>query len=157
MYNKQTIIVGALALIIGIAGGWYSATKFNVNKKFSTPFTQEQNQGGYARGGGMMNGGNNQQELGDNRSERRGRMQSGGQGRGGMLLGEVIAKDDKSITVKTIDGGSKIIFYSDTTTINTSISGSASDLTVGKQVRVNGPDNADGSVAAQNIQISQGQ
>jgi hypothetical protein len=158
MNNKNTIIVGILALAVGIAGGFYGGMKASTNRNFSIPFIQGQgqgqNQGGYARGG-MMNGQNGgQQAVGSNGGTRGGRLQPVGQGRG-MNIGQVIAKDDKSITIKTADGGSKIIFYSDTTTVGKSTPGSAADLTVGQQVRVNGADNADGSTTAQNIQINQ--
>jgi hypothetical protein len=158
MNNKNTITVGILALVVGIACGFYGGMKANVNRNFSLPFIQGQgqlqNQGGYARGG-MMNGQNGGQQAVGGNGARGGRLQSGGgQGRG-MNIGEVIAKDDKSITIKIADGGSKIIFYSDTTTVGKSTLGSATDLAIGQQVRINGADNADGSTVAQNIQINQ--
>lgn len=80
-----------------------------------------------------------------------------GQGRGGMnggfTAGEIISKDDKSITLKMPDGGSKIIFYSDTTEVSKFTEGGAGDLVVGKNISVNGTSNQDGSVTAQTIQI----
>ncbi|KKT29273.1 hypothetical protein A3G55_02825 [Candidatus Giovannonibacteria bacterium RIFCSPLOWO2_12_FULL_44_25] len=81
-------------------------------------------------------------------------------GQGGFTAGEIIAKDDKSVTIKIQDarlpdgqGGSKIIFLSDSTKIAKSTDGALSDLEVGKNISVNGVPNSDGSITAQTIQL----
>ena len=76
----------------------------------------------------------------------------GGAG-GGFVAGEIVSKDEKSITIKSNDGGSKIVFYSGTTKVMESVEGSLTSITVGKQVVANGSSNPDGSVTAQSIQI----
>src|SRR3989339_1789588 len=76
-----------------------------------------------------------------------------GVGMGGFVVGEIICKDDKSITVKLQDGGSKIIFLGANTTIAKTAVGATADLTVGTQVSVTGTTNTDGSVTAQSVQI----
>ena len=70
-----------------------------------------------------------------------------------FTTGQIIAQDAKSITVKMRDGGSKIIFLSSSTEFSKFASGTASDLTVGKSVTINGQANSDGSLTAQMIQI----
>jgi hypothetical protein len=96
-----------------------------------------------------------------------GRQGSGGQGQGGAggrargaggmggrVIGEIISQDDKSITVKMMDGSSKIVLLSDSTTVSKTSDGSKTDLKVGEKVGVFGTDNSDGSVTAQNVQLN---
>ncbi len=75
---------------------------------------------------------------------------------GGMTIGEILSKDENSITVKLPDGGSKMIFFSESTTITKSTTGSSVDLVVSESVVVNGSANADGSINAQSIQLGAG-
>ncbi len=78
---------------------------------------------------------------------------TGAQQNGGFSGGEIIKKDSNSITVKSNNGGSQIILFSDTTKIMKSAEGSAVDLIVGGQVTATGSKNQDGSITAQSIQI----
>jgi hypothetical protein len=69
-------------------------------------------------------------------------------------LGEIIAKDEKTITIKLSSGGSKIILLSESTQINKISQGYAEDLKIGENVMVQGTTNSDGSVTAKTIQIT---
>jgi len=71
----------------------------------------------------------------------------------GFVTGNIISKDDESITVSIRNGGSKIVFYSDTTEISKFVGGVSGDLEIGKTVSVTGKTNQDGSIAAQSIQM----
>lgn len=93
-----------------------------------------------------------------------GRAGGGGNRGGNFVTGEIIAKDDKSITVKLRDArlrqladggqaGSKIIFLSDTTEISKFAAGAATDLEIGKTISASGKANSDGSITAQSIQL----
>ena len=136
--NKKIII--AVATIVG-AGSFYGGMKYAQSRGFSL------------RGATGLPGLSSE--------ERQARMQqfSGGvagargvQG-GGFVSGEIIAKDDKSITIKVQNGGSKIVFFSSSAEIAKSISGTITDLEIGKNITVNGTANQDGSVTAQTIQV----
>jgi hypothetical protein len=78
----------------------------------------------------------------------------------GFISGNIISSDASSITLQLPSGtgstgstGSKIIFFSSTTQISKSASGTASDLAAGTSVSVTGTTNPDGSITAQSIQI----
>ena len=82
---------------------------------------------------------------------------SGGRMAGGMLrpvVGEILSKDDKSVTVKLQDGSSKLVMLSSSTVINKAEKVDAGALIVGETVRVFGTTNSDGSVTAQDIQLN---
>lgn len=61
-----------------------------------------------------------------------------GRGTNFGLSGEVIAKDEQSLTLKMQDGGSKIVFFSDSTQISKTTEGSINDVEVGKTLSVGG-------------------
>ncbi|MCX6741535.1 MAG: hypothetical protein NTY61_04015 [Candidatus Parcubacteria bacterium] len=71
----------------------------------------------------------------------------------GFVSGEVISQDGQSITVKLKDTGTKIVFFSTSTQIMKTSTGSISDIAVGSNLTITGKANADGSVIAQSIQI----
>lgn len=135
--NKKIIAIAiGVALIFG-AGGFYGGMIYQ-KKKTTNNFSE--------RGMGVKQG------DGQQRGQRAGMM--GGKNQNGEFSdGEIISKDDKSVTLKTRDGGSKIIYFSTETKIGKTTEGSISDLVVGQQLMVNGKTNSDGSLTANNIQI----
>ncbi len=87
---------------------------------------------------------------------RPGERNGGNNVRGGFqpVNGEIIAADEKSITVKLQDGSSKIVLLSEKTQINKAETVDKSELKSGVKVAVFGTENSDGSVSAQNVQIN---
>ena len=71
----------------------------------------------------------------------------------GVVSGQIISFDNKSITVQSPNGGSKVIFYSTSTEISKMATSSVSDLANNENITVIGSQNSDGSVTAQSIQI----
>ena len=78
----------------------------------------------------------------------------GGQNVVRPVAGEILSVDDKTIVVKLVDGSSKIVLWSDKTTLNKAGEATKSDLKIGVRVAAFGTANPDGSVTAQNVQIN---
>lgn len=136
---KNNLIIGVIiALILGAGGGFFAGMKYQQGQR-GQAFTQQFGGGRFPGGNGSANG-------------------TGGQNRfrngGGQVIGDILSQDNNSITVKMLDGSSKIIILSKTTTINKSSQGEVSDLKVGEKVAVFGTTNSDGSVTAANIQLN---
>lgn len=79
--------------------------------------------------------------------------QKGSRSFGGMVSGQILSLDANNLTIKSQDGGSRIVFLSASTTVNMMTTGTFKDLVVGGEVSVNGSSNTDNSINAQMIQI----
>jgi hypothetical protein len=152
--SKQQIIISVVVAIVfagvGFFGGMkYASTSTALAKSLQGMSAQQrqallaQMRPGGANGGAGAGGGFGGRGGGAGR---------GGAG-GGFVGGQILSKDDKSITISLPGGGSRIIFYSSSTQVNKPTTVDASELTTGQQVVVSGSTNSDGSVTATNIQI----
>jgi hypothetical protein len=132
MKHKNTIVIGVVALLVGIGAGYFGATAF------AHPATGA---GAYARGSTTT-------------GAFAGARTGGAAGAGGAVTtGTVAAADAGSITVDTRDGSSHVVLITPQTTFSKSVSGSATDAAIGTTVIVTGSTNSDGSVSANNVQI----
>ena len=73
-------------------------------------------------------------------------------GENGFVSGEIIFKDDQSVTVKLPEGGSKIVFLSGETSVTKNATSSVQDLHVGDVITAAGSANEDGSLSAKSVQ-----
>lgn len=133
---------GAVATVVVFSGiSFYGGVRYQRSRSQPVPFGQNfQNLTPEQR----------QQAFGQLRSSGNGTRRVSGQG---FWSGEVISRDDKSITVKSRDGSTKIVFYSGATSVGKLASGTPADLAVGTQVTVTGSAGQDGTLTAESIQL----
>jgi len=153
MNKKSIIITVVVALVVG-AGAFYGGTAYEKNSLNTQGLLRNANSQLGSRQGGTQGGGQPGQP-GQGGRQQGGMMGGAGRGGngGGFAVGQIIAKDDTSITIKGPDGSSKSIFFSGSTQVGKIAQGSSNDLVVGQMITTNGQTNADGSIAAQSIQI----
>lgn len=133
--KKNQMMAGAVAGVVLLGASFWGGMSY---AKSSTP-----TRGNFAQFGQGASGG-----------QFAGRAGAGMRGMaGGITVGQIIAKDANSITVKMQDGSTKIALVSGSTAVTKQASGTQDDLSVGTQVVVTGPANSDGSVTAQSVQI----
>jgi hypothetical protein len=131
--NKLILVVVVVVVIIVGGGAFYGGMKY-ADAKSASQRQQRLGQGGANIGVGFRGG-------------------QGGAVGSGFISGDIISKDNQSITVKMRDGSSKIVFFSDTTEISKFVAGLSTDMVVGKTVTITGKANSDGSVTAISIQM----
>ena len=146
MKNKKIISLVVLVVVIALIS-FYAGSKYASGKNNSVQFAQNINSMTRGANGNFTGG------------------QKGGMRGGGNVFGTILSKDANSITVElrapNMGGGtdtqtaegSKIVFYTDKTTVAKTVDGTLSDLIVGKDVSVSGTANPDGSVSATSIQL----
>lgn len=130
--KNSTMIMIVIAIVIAGAAGFFGGMQW-----------QKSQRGNFAQFAGNGQGRNGN---------------ANGQGRFGNgmrpVVGEIISADDKSITVKLMDGSSKIVILSSQTLVNKAATGSITDLKTGERVSAFGTTNADGSMTAQSVQLN---
>jgi hypothetical protein len=140
---KKNILVAVVIFAVAAGVGFYGGMQYQKSRKITfSNFKNGQNQNFQTFGQGRMSG------LAPSGAANGTKMM-----RGGGVVGEVTAKDNQSITVKTLDGSSKIVFYSSSSAVSLMASGSISDVTQGKQVFVSGTSNSDDSITAKTIEL----
>jgi len=140
MKNKIVIIAIVAVLVVG-AGAFWGGMKYQESRGLA---------GLSSKGGNLIFSGQPGQGAmaGNFRNV-------GNAANGDLINGEIIAKDEKSLTLKLRDGGSKIVFYSASTQLQEMASTTPASLVIGKQITASGTANSDGSVTAKSIQLRQ--
>ncbi len=143
MKTNQIISI-AILIVVASAASFFVGTKYQQRKTVSQ-FSQRFGLNNVSPQTMGRNAANDSDNFAKNRGQISGFRQT---------IGEIINIDDKSMTIKLVDDSSKIVLFSDSTTISQSIQADKSDLEVGTNVAVNGNTNTDGSVTSNNIEIN---
>ncbi len=135
--KKHIVYYIVIAVVVGAAAFYGGMVYAQSNRSLQANLFQQGGAAGagarFQRGGGTGTGGT--------------------RAGGGLVNGQIINKDDKSITIKLNNGSTQFIFFSPSTQILKSDTGTADDLQTGTNVMASGTTNTDGSVTAQMIQI----
>lgn len=126
--NKNIIISVAISAIVFGGVGYYVGKGSASSSSMRMPGAQMGNgamRGGFARGGAN----------------------------GGVISGDIVSADDSSLTVKTRDGGSRVVLLTSGTKVAKQVDGVKSDVKQGVSVMIIGTQNSDGSVTAETVQI----
>jgi hypothetical protein len=133
--NKKIVLPFTLITIILCSLSFYAGMQYSVSKNTTqrVQFAGQFNRMGQTETNGQRTG-----------------MRGAGVG---MVSGEILSKDAKSITIKDRTGGSKIVFLGASTEVMKSAAGTIDDLAIGTNVITNGTANSDGSITATTVQI----
>jgi hypothetical protein len=145
--NMKKILLLVIAVIIAGGIGFYGGMSYGGNKAK----TANNQAGAFTRNGAGIGQGM-RGVTGGNQGAGTRTVQAGMMRNGGFINGEILSKDDKSVTIKDNAGGSKIVFLASSTQIMKFTPGSLDDLRVGENFMITGLANPDGSVVAQTIQ-----
>lgn len=135
--RNNLIFAVIITLVLAGGGGFYGGMKYQQSKSPQFP--------------SFMKGADG--------TARMGRTGQGGVGAGGAMRGnsftngQILSIEGKTLTVKTQDGSSKIVFFTDTTQIQKTDAAKAGDLANEKYVVISGTSNTDGSITATSIQL----
>lgn len=146
--QKNSIVIMVIAVLVVGAGSFYGGMVYG---KSQVPAST----GGrnFSFNGQNLPGGSGQNFPGGNGAARTRGAGGNGGGFGGGVSGQILSKNDTGFTIKSVDGGSRIIFLTSSTTISRQSTGTATDLNNGVDVVVIGDANTDGSINARNVQI----
>jgi len=141
---KKTLSIIIAIIIVG-SGSFYGGIKYQQNKSSLGDSSRQNFQNLSAEQRQQTLQGNIVNSFGEGGDRMSGQ---------NFLTGEVIAKDEESLTLKIPEGGSKIIFLSDSTQISKTTYGSISDIEIAKQIIITGEQNSDGIYTAKTIQLT---
>ncbi len=139
------VAVGAGAFLVGMRMGGARAT-------VSAAANSGANRSGWQGGQGGPPGAGGRGMMGRDGKGPQGFLRQGPDGTA-FVGGKVISKDKDSITVSTSQGGSKTVYLSSSTRVDTVRRGSIADISVGETVTAVGNTSSDGSITGRSVTV----
>jgi len=141
MPQKQIITLVVIAVVFG-GIGFFGGVKYSQGKSTTKSATIAGQNGQFGGAGGMRQFGQGGRQGGAN---------------GGFVAGEILSMDNGSLTLQLPNNqGTKIVLYSDSTSIVKTASGTPQDLKTGETVAVNGTADSSGTITAKTISLGGG-
>jgi hypothetical protein len=134
--NKKTLVILLVVIVVLVAGG-VAAWQFSKNKNSAGQASAKLGGANFAAG----------QTGAGQRGARGAKANFGG------ASGNVLSKDNNSLTIQLANGGSAIAFYSGSTRVSKNIDVQTADLAVGQMVSIRGTKGSDGTISASSVQI----
>ncbi len=150
-WNRATVVLGALVLIVGgFLGG------IQAQKQWGATTTAATGRAGFGGSGGYPNfaGGTGRGQFGGGTGTGTGTgtgATGGGTQAAAGTTGTVKLVDGNTIYLTTADGATVIVTTTGKTTVSTAAKGSLKDIKAGQTVTVQGAAGSDGSVAATSV------
>ncbi len=132
----KQVVISVVLVALGGAGGFWGGTVYQKSKLPTRPDFSSLSVGEMPTGASGAN-----------------RRAGGSNGPGG-LTGEITAKDDTSLTIKTSNGSTQTAYYSELTEVVTDQAADKADLKTGTKVTVTGTPNSDGSLTANTVRLT---
>lgn len=143
MKNKQTITTIVVSIVVGVLSFFAGLKYAEMNPKIISPSE-------YGAGSGFRMMDRNGQSGAPSTGRQGSTMRNGFR----PVFGEILDIDESTMTVKLMDGSTKIVVLTDKTTASTQTEAKVSEIKKGEKVSVMGATNTDGTVTAEGIQIN---
>jgi hypothetical protein len=126
---KKNIVILIIAILVAGGAGFYGGLQYSKKAAAKVSATAGANRAGFAGA------------------------RAGNRSGAGFISGQIIAKTDNGLTIKSATGGSQIVFLAPSSQIMESSTTTIANLNVGESVMVTGTTNSDGSVTARTVQV----
>lgn len=144
--TKKIMLLASVAVILIGSGAFYGGSLYGKSQSaFPNGFSGRNGTFPERNADGSMRSRDGQGQAAGSRDTNRGSQDS--------VFGEVLSKNDTSITVKTPNGGSRIVYVSDKTSVGVSDPAALANISAGQTIMASGTGSTEGALVAHMLQI----